>query len=224
MNNNDFEKVLDSLLDDASQKADTNIGNLLSESDADISFSQEHLKKMNKIFKKEQRKKNLVNFKRATKLVACFLAVIVLTSSIAIFSVEAWRNMFLNYVFDSSNPNTDFSFSSTNGTTFSDENINIAYIPSGYEVIDKFASRSTISYEFKNNDDYFVITIQDINNKKNIDTEDGTIEKLTINGNDSVLISNPDVKILLWHNNTSAFTIYGNIDKETLIKIAENIL
>lgn len=223
MNNNDFEKVLDSLLDDASQRAATNIGNSLSENDADISFSQEHLKKMNKIFKKEQSSKRSRKLKNVSKIAACFFVAIILTSSIAIFSVEAWRNMFLNYVFDSSEPNTDFTFNESNTIAYSDNLLTICYIPDNFEIVDNHSSSRRSSVYCKFNEQFFHISLEPFSSKTSIDSEDGTISNITINGYDAVLIQAYDTNSIIWSDNTSAFSITGNISLEEIKKIAENV-
>ena len=56
-----------------------------------------------------------------------------------------------------------------------------------------------------------------------IDTEGGVKEDVIINKYSATYTSNDNVNTLIWHDEKNAYHLYGNIEKDELIKIAENI-
>jgi len=77
---------------------------------------------------------------------------------------------------------------------------------------------------FKNLDDLEIRFIQGgLESQSQIDSENGEIIELLINGNEGILIIKEDISILYWFNQEKAFYMQGSIDKATVIKIAESV-
>ncbi len=223
--NNAFDKAFDVLLTEAAIKADENIGRKLEEPEEEIVFSKEHERKMAKLFRNAQRKLLMKNVMKYSMRCACvFLAVIVVAFA-SIFSVSAWRVKFLNFVMEIGAPNTDYNFTDGQINSYSDDGINLGYIPEGFELT-KYKHVHSLFLKFECDSKYFTVSVDDIEGQSNIDTEGAEIESLTINGYDAIYIANTKytkINALVWTDNVYGYTIYGNIDKIQIVKIAENI-
>ena len=221
--NDVLEKAFDMMLDEAALIADEELGRELEEPDEELIFSKEHEEKMEKLFRTERQKHMRAKFLKYSKRAACVFLAVVVVSGAAVMSVEAWRVKFLNFVLDAGAPNTDFDFNDDQSSSYANEIVSLGYIPEGFGIVTNKESSRGLFLEFKNSDKYFCFDLTNINVSASVDTENGTAEKMKINGYEAVFIDNPDTNILIWHDNTYAFDIIGNISKEEIIKIAENV-
>ena len=64
--------------------------------------------------------------------------------------------------------------------------------------------------------------MRDINTQTNTDTENATIEQITIQGYDAIGIYKDNLNQIIWSDNEKAFHIAGNLPKEEIEKIAKN--
>ncbi len=221
--NNLFDKAFEMMLEEAATKADEKLGESLNVSSEEIVFSEEHEKKMKRLFNKERRTQKRKKYFKYTQRIACILLAFVLVSGVTIFSVDAWRIKFLNFVLESNEPNTDFNFSDNGGTTYSDDNVILHYVPMGFEIDDVQNSKRRIYLRFSNGDMYFGITVNGINGSYSIDTENAVVERITINNNEGIYSSNENINILVWHDDEYVYRITANISEDEIIKIAENL-
>lgn len=225
MKNDDktLDKIFDLLVGEAAVIANERIAQKIVLPEEKIEFSKEHEVKMQKLFKSERNKIFFKSFKKYSVRVASILLVFIIFSAISIFSVSAWRVKFLNFVFDSKKPNTEFEFGDTKGNTYSSDEMTFEYIPDGFELVKSVSNESNVYLKFENNGLYFSFSLNSIEGKIGIDTENGKIEELTINGYEAVYSENKKINALIWSNGEFAFTIIGNIPKEDIIKIAEKL-
>ena len=221
---NSFDEAFDMLLTEAAIQADKNIGAKLQIPEENIIFSEEHEQKMRKLFKHEQQKlfrKKLVRYSMRS---ACILLLVAVLTFVSLFSVSAWRVKFLNFVMEFGEPNTDYHLDGGETGSYSEDDINIVYIPNGFAVVENIRDGDHIFLEFKNQEQYFTLTIESVNVLSNIDTEEVFIEKLTLNGIDTIFVDKDSVKTLIWSDDKHSYTVYGNISKNELIKIAKDVL
>ncbi len=221
--NNGLNDAFDILLDQAAERAAEHLGQSLPDSEEPVEFSAEHEEKMQRLFKQERAKRRRKNTMKYAKIAACLLAVLIVGAGITISSVDAWRVKFMNYVFDFSQPNTDINFSEQEGTEYKDEEITLGYVPSGFALTEQDKSRQGLTLSFENKEQYFYISLSRIDASFSMDTEDGSAEKTTINGYEAAYTSNDNINTLMWHNGEYVFTIYGNLSKAEIFKIAEKI-
>ncbi len=219
-----FDKALDLLLDEAAEGANEAIGNALDERTEEHIFSQEHEDKMQKLFKAEKRKLWLQKTAKYAKRAACFLAVILVTLGVAIGSVDAWRTRFLNFVLEVGEPNTDYNFGKTSSASYMDQEIALYYVPKGFQLSKRQAVQDILCLIFENDEQYFQIDLQPIDVNSSIDTEDGVVEQIVIKDEQAIYISNPRFNAVIWHDGEVAYSVLGTIEKEKLVKIAENIV
>ncbi|MCH5209334.1 MAG: DUF4367 domain-containing protein [Oscillospiraceae bacterium] len=225
MNRNDssFDEVFDMLLTEAAIQADKNIGTKLQEPE-NIIFSEEHEQKMRKLFRDEQRKLFKKKFVRYLMRCACILLIVVVVVSVSVFSVNAWRAKFLNFIMKSEEPNTNYHFDDGEAGFYSDDDINIGYIPNGFIQLDNMQLNENIFLLFKNQEQYFILTIQNADTISNVDTEGAFVEELTLSDKDVIFINKDSVKTLIWGDEQHSYMLYGNIEKNELIKIAKSVL
>lgn len=223
MNNDAYEEVLDILLDEGAKEADRRIGEGLTETEEDISFSAEHMKKMKTLFSAERRKIKRKKLKKYARTAACMAATAVIVSGITIYNVDALKVRFMNFVHEIGKPNSDISFLDNGGMPYSDNNISLDYVPMGLDMVENSKSKSGIFLAFESADKYFYVDIDEMGGTMSIDTEDAVVENISINGLEGICSSKETVTILVWHDNKNVFQIHGDIPKEEIVKIAENL-
>ena len=214
------DKVLDTLIDEASaeayrKEADYNA--------PEVNFSPEHERNMQKLFKNERRKYNLRRAYSVAGKVACILLVVVVAMSVAIYSVEAWRTKFLNFFYDKEAPNTVIRFSETVHNSYSNDMVDIGYIPERFELVENQSWENNLFLTFANKEQYFQLKRNKIAIKTAINTEKGTLENLQINGYEGVFVIGSSMNTLLWYDGVYTYKITSVIEKDELIKIAESI-
>ena len=96
------------------------------------------------------------------------------------------------------------------------------YIPSGFELTEKKKSRRGGTFIYKNGESYISYTYTKVDVESSVDTENGTVEAMVINGMEAVYITTPSINSLVWHDGENTFVITATISKEEIVKIAEN--
>lgn len=223
MTDNAFEKAFDLLLDEAAEKAAVNIGKNAEEDNSPL--SERHTKAMEKIFATERKKQSRKRILRRIKTASIATAAAIFICCASMFGVEAFRIKFMNFIYDKDAPNSDIIFSDEPTETFTNKNVTLNYIPKGFRMEQKEeTSKNSWFLIFKSPDKYFYVFADPINSSMSIDTENSFIENIKINGMDGILSTNDRVRILVWHDNETVYSIDGDISKEEIIKIAENMI
>ena len=213
------DKVLDTLIDEASAEAYRKEAEYNA---PEVTFSSEHERNMQKLFKNERRKYNLRRATVVTGKVACILLVVVVAMSVAIYSVEAWRNKFFNYFFVKDAPDTEITFTETKQNSYSNDMVSIGYIPEGFELTESKEGINNFFLNFENEKEFVQLKRNKISLKTAINTEKGTLENLRINDCEGVYIIGNSANTLLWHDGVYTYQILSNLEKEEIIKIAES--
>lgn len=99
------------------------------------------------------------------------------------------------------------------------EDISIGYAPDGFIKTDEDHSDVGIYCEYTNNSEWFSVLKHPIDIAINYDNNNQEIQ--TINNIDYVIASMNDTQVIVWNNGQYTYRIMGNIDKSTLITIAE---
>lgn len=222
-----IEKAFDTLLDEAAKKADEKLGNMLEdyEDEAEIEYSKEHKAKMEKLFKEARKKEKTINYASFARRAAIIIVAVGLISGcVAIGTVEAWRVKFLNFVFEIGQPNTDYRFSDDEGESYSDDELILNYMPMGYEMTQSNQTSRNLFLQFSNGDSYFRCTIKDLKVNSEIDRENATVEEVKIGDLQGEIVSTPMITTVLWKDDKHAYSVSGNIEKDELVKIAENMI
>ena len=221
--NDAFNKAIDELLDEAAHiLVEKDSGELEMPTD-NISFSDEHEVKMQRLFKFERRKIAAKKFRKYAVRAACIFLALIVFSCATIFSVSAWRVRFLNFMFNKDAPNTDYNFTDEKPAPQMDDRLKLNYIPEGFLLKDSFNGQRSITLSFIRGEDYFCVSSDELDANFNIDTENATIEKTKINGFDAIYISNQNANSLIWYDDDRAYILTGNISKDEIFKIAKGL-
>ncbi len=221
--NDAFNKAIDELLDEAAHiTVEKDSGELEMPTD-NISFSDEHEVKMQRLFKSERRKIAAKKFRKYAVRAACIFLALIVFSCATIFSVSAWRVRFLNFMFNKEAPNTDYNFTDEKPAPQMDDRLKLNYIPKGFLLEDSFNGQRSITLSFIRGEDYFCVSSDELDANFNIDTENAAMEKTKINDFDAIYISNQNANSLIWYDDDRAYTITGNISKDEIFKIAKGL-
>ena len=221
--NKALDKIFDNLIDEAAHVAAENLGKNMSDPEI-IEFSKKHEEVMKKIFKKERNKLLYKKILKYSKSVAIFFLVLVIASGITIFSVEAWRIKLMNFIIDTKQTHSDINFSEdNNGDTYTSDEISLGYIPEGFKLEKSDVRKTRVYLMFKGEDRYFAFSMNDINGSMGIDTENASVKKIMINGQEAIYSSNDNVNILVWHDENFSYKLSGKIEEKEIVRIAEKI-
>lgn len=226
MNNNTFDKVFDALLDEAANDYVNDMGSMLdSEPVQDVEFSEEHTRRINKFFAQRRRSQKIIKFSKFATRAACVLLVLLVASTAAIFSVEAWRNTVINYVFDPDAPGTFLGFGDNDGGEYyCEKGMWLKYIPKGFVLKEDGSNNRHINLLFVDeNDNYFSVGTRQMDGIWNVDTEDAEVKEIVINGQKAITITSYKANAIIWYDNMFSYTIHGNIAQQELLKIVKNI-
>ena len=224
MQENRFDSIFEQLLEEAAITESKEFENSLLEPEEDFEMSAEGKERMEKLFKKERKSRRVKKMICYGKRAACIAVAAIVVSSVAVFSVEAWRIRFFNFMFNPDNPGMEYNFNDERSTHYSDEYIALNYLPVGFELTEQDISRRSITLMFQKGEEYFSVKMHSMSGNSSVDTENGTIENIKINGHNAIYTTNPNINCVIWHNDEVAFRVLGNINKEKLVKIAESII
>lgn len=221
--NDAFNKAIDELLDEAAHITVEKDSSELEMPTDNISFSDEHEAKMQRLFKSERRKIAAKKFRKYAVRAACIFLALIVFSCATIFSVSAWRVRFLNFMFNKDAPNTDYNFTDEKPAPQMDDRLKLNYIPEGFKLEDNVSGERSINFIFSHGEEYFYVSSDELDANFNIDTENAIIEKSKINGFDAIYISNQNANSLIWYDDDRAYTLTGNISKDEIFKIAKGL-
>lgn len=182
-------------------------------------FSKKHERRMKILFNKMRGGRyHYLTTKSTIVLVA---AILIFAMAITAIAIPYTREFIIEKFFDHS------TYTVVGGEYSEIGNIEIGYIPEGFEKVDEYSGESfRISrYMSTNNIDWFDIKISESTKQILFDTENNKEQFLTI-GNHSY-IKYFDKKSnyygLIWNNQSFTYRIVGSIDTEEAIKVAESI-
>lgn len=189
---------------------------------AAVNFSESHKKKINKIIDKEKKKIVMKCFtKIALKVVAIFLLVIVILN----FSVEGNRVKFLNYFIEYASKYTEIDYRNSDDSIGfrSESDICLEYIPKNFILKRKNENQNSIYVAFEKEDEYFTLLVNMNESVMRLDTENAIVETVLINDSEYMFVEKGGKISVYWTTRTKSFLLNGNISKQEIIKIIENI-
>ncbi len=219
MKANDFKnKAFEEMLKYACQEANKEMIDEMPPCE-DVEFSKEHENKMRKLFAGKVKRKKYI------KRIFLIAAVMVVIFSVSVMSVQGLRIRFMNFILNFTESNTKITYvdeeEDKNSYTVGD--IVLEYLPSGF-VLDSTRNQGKSAYiEFSSENKYICLSIRDAETITNVDTEKAGAELLMVNDIEVFISQKNDAYILSWNDNLKAFEMMGNIEREEIIKIAENI-
>ena len=213
--------LLDAVLKEATIQAVEELAEELPKPEP-VEFSKQHQQKMKAIFRRPQRQRRWKKISKYSQRIVVVLLVAILVSGATIFSVEAWRVQFLNFIISIGETNTDISFTSDNtSNSHGDDTVILGYIPSGFELTIKQSRENYLYLDYQSNGQYFMFSKSDVAGSISVDTENAVTQVMKINGHDAFLSVKENVVMLVWHDTINSYKLGGNIDIDEIIRIAE---
>lgn len=181
----------------------------------DFAFSKSFDKRMDILIDKMR---NNRYHKMSRKTVrALIVAAIILSFATTAFAIPSTRKYIIEQFQD------HFSYLVTDVDEIDiTEDISIGYVPDGFIKTDEDHSDVGIYCEYTNNSEWFSVLKHPIDIAINYDNNSQEIQK--INNIDYVIASMNDTQVIVWNNGQYTYRIIGNIDKLTLITIAEKTI
>lgn len=159
-------------------------------------------------------------FKKSYTKVAVILLCFFLFSGITIGSVGALRVRFFNFFFNPEAPNTDFI--PNKGDFYSDDDVILNYLPWGFEIYRNVSNENRIHKIFSKDEQDFTISISRATTNISLDTEQGDMTDVFVNGLKGYFVTIQNRDSLVWYDEDHTYRISGTISREEMLKIAEN--
>lgn len=99
------------------------------------------------------------------------------------------------------------------------------YLPVDFQVVEEISDKEFYYIKFVNQDQYFYLSqsASSLSKWERIDTEEAKVENLKIDGHQSFYVEIEDKKAIYLDMENIIVSIYGNIEKKDLIRMAQNL-
>lgn len=180
-------------------------------------FSRKHNKAIKDIISGKKEKNNHNLSKRTIKIL--LIAAVLLAFITTVFAVPVSREYIVQKFFNHSSYNVKDIDKISNV-----ELMKINYIPNGFSITDEYKSKYVYSVTYSNEQEHFSVDKHAINTYVNFDTEKYDCENISINGIDGLFyVTENSQKGIIFNDANYIFVVSGNIDKNELINIAQNV-
>lgn len=179
-------------------------------------FSKQHNKKMKELLNIEKQVKFYKMSNSTVKFL--FVAALLLALTTTVFAIPASREFIIDKFFNHSRYTiSDNDFSQVNS-------LNLKYIPDGFVLVEEYNNEYACSLSYKKADYYFLVDKYPLNTNINFDTEEYDCENININNQQGVyFVVDESEKGLIFNNASYIYLLTGNITKEELVKIAQEL-
>ncbi len=165
-----------------------------------------------------------IKFRKLIIKVAVFVLILSSGFIIPFVTVEAFREMVINFYIEIFDTHTTF-VPKEEGTSYS--SFNVEYLPEGYIISDESKTSNAQSQIFYDNENNIIkINIYDETTSFNIDTEKSETYDVIINNKNGYIYRKENSVILIFKFHDNSIVITSNdilIENEQLIKIAKSI-
>lgn len=210
------------------------VSSIPNDSEIDHTFSADFERKMNKLIFSLDKKEKSVSFFRNTLSKA---AVIILTLCIGAFSLimisPQARADFKNAVMEFYETHIKFYFISgdeTSGDFTNYKSITAEYVPQGFTLKEKYDEYEAVGYRYENEEESLAYDIYvSLNDGLAVhtDKDKNNVENINVSGRDAYLISGENegksYSTLIITGNKITVTVYGQLDREEIIKVGESL-
>lgn len=175
-------------------------------------FSKKHNKIINDIIYGKQDKK--IKFSKGT-IKVLIIAAVLLAIATTVFAILPSRE----YIVDKFSNHSEYNVVDKKNSK-SVTSLNVNYIPAGFEKSDDYGD----TVQYVNGDKEFVVDKIELTASIGFDTEHYDPEIIKINGIDAVYYrSNYNEKGIIFNDRNYIYMIAGNIEKDELVQIAQNV-
>jgi hypothetical protein len=191
---------------------------------------EEFRNRLERLLLNKKRRENRFAAVRILQKVAVIALVIIATVTVTIFSVEAFRVRVLNLFMEIKPEYTEFRLEEEDQSEGAARSVDWtdayvpAYVPEGYRVESAENGSDMKTIVFINDEEKIIHYSQFSENVSlNYDTENASMEDVTVNGNAGTLIVKGDNYSVIWQQANSIFVVMTQINEEETLKIAESI-
>lgn len=180
-------------------------------------FSQKHNEKMKTLFQDEpNNKKHKLSRKSVTFIL---IAAIIMAVATTAFAIPSCREFIIEKFTDHS----EYNMVDTKNAKMV-ESLKVGYVPAGFKKTEEDKTNDFYVEIYNNNDKYFFVKKYTLDTNIGYDTEKYDSEKIKINGIDAVYYrTDNELDGIIFNNSEYIFVVNGNISKEELVKIAQNV-
>lgn len=180
-------------------------------------FSKQHNQKMKELFNSKQNSEKYKISKKAGKVL--LIAAILLSLTITAFAIPAGRE----FIVEKFSNHSEYNVRDI-GDVKKVQSLKLNYIPEGFESSDDLIGKDLYELHYENNEYRFCIQKTLINATVTFDTEEYDCEDIIINGYQGVYYRGTENdKGIIFNDNDYVFVISGNINKDELVNIAQNV-
>lgn len=172
-----------------------------------------------------RKKKTHIVFRRLGKAAAVAAITLTLLFSTAMVANAQFRENVIAWVVETFEKYSIFELQSDEETAQPDlQSYKPIYLPDGAELQNKIDLSEMISYEYTIDDGgYFNILLSQSDTRIYVDTENTEIETFDKSGVVGHFFKKDDLSYICYERDDYFFSIYGSIDMDELIKIADSI-
>ena len=177
-------------------------------------FSNKHNEKMVELFRQEP-KDNVHKLSKKTIKILLIAAILLALTATTVFAIPASRKAIVEKL--SNHSEYEILEKSKVKPV---KSLTVNYVPESFIKVDE-----DFNYQYyKNGERHFVVEKSNINAGIGFDTETYDSENIEINGREAVLYRSLNGYIgIIFNDSNYIFEISGNIEKEELVKIAQNV-
>ncbi len=200
----------------------------------DHTFSADFEKRMNKLISSfDKKEKNISFFRNAlTKAAVIILTLCIGAFSLVMISPQA-RADFKNAVMEFYETHIKFYFVSADETSAdlsTYENVSAGYIPQGFTLKEKYDEYEAVGYRYENEADslsYDIYVSLNDGLAVHTDKDKNNVEEILISGRDAYLIAGENegkpYSTLIITGNKITVTVYGQLNREDIIKVGKSL-
>lgn len=189
-------------------------------------YSKEFRKKVKEIKIKQNFNQIIMSLSR--KIAMFILICMISFSTILVVNAEVREKVF-EWIIDRL---PKFSIITSENTGEEDHLINLSsfrinYIPTGFELINRNEGRKMLVYNYSSNDNEEIIIKFIRSSDKGqsyYDTENVDIEEIHFKGSIAYMWQTDKMTYLIWNEGSIEIHVVGNLSKDEILKIGENIL
>ena len=176
-------------------------------------FSKKHEEKMKELFEPDTKVQKHRLSKKTIKIL--LIAAILLGLATTVFAIPASRE----FIIQKFSNHSEYNVVNDNDIKKVDS-LNVNYIPEGFNKVEDYEYCRV----YKNGEEEFIVDKISISASVGYDTEKYDDEIIDINGIKAIYYrSENNYKGIIFNNGEYIFGVSGNIEKEELVRIAQNI-
>lgn len=183
-------------------------------------FSKEHNEKMKPLLSD-----NLIKYKpKLSKKTLKFILIAAIILSLAITVFATAKPAFEKYSLKKYSDHSEYEILSKKKEPQEVNSLTVNYIPEGFEKTEEENNINNIVYIYRNNDKYFYIGKYTLDTSVGYNTEKYEEELIKIDNKEYIYYKvGNNMQGVLFNNGEYIYEIDGNISKEELVDIAQNI-